>query len=118
MTVTDLPSRLVMTAGQRRTASAGASGTRSATRSIIFTVFVTFSSARTVGEEQPGTATLPLLIWKACSAVAHRDLWATINVTELERLDEVEGMAGNRVSASVPTWSGAGHRLDRRIPFN
>jgi len=57
------------------------------------------------GEEQPGTATLPLLIWKACSAVAHRDLWATINVTELERLDEVEGMAGNRVSASVRTLS-------------
>ncbi len=60
---------------------------------------------RTVGEENPGTANLPLLIWKACSAVAHGDLWATINVTELERLDEVGGMVGNRVSASVRTLS-------------
>lgn len=60
---------------------------------------------RTVGEELPGTANLPLLIWKACSAVAHGDLWATVNVTELERLDEVEGMVGNRVSASVRTLS-------------
>jgi hypothetical protein len=57
---------------------------------------------KAIGDEGAAAGKLPLLIWKACSAVAHGDLWATINITQREPMNEApDGIVHNRVSVNV-----------------
>lgn len=56
----------------------------------------------TVGNELRKPSRLPLLIWRACSGIAHGDLWATINVAQREDLDGApHGMVHSRVTVGV-----------------
>lgn len=55
-----------------------------------------------IGDEKTAAGKMPLLIWRACSAVAHGDVWATINVTQREDVGGApDGMVHNRVTVNV-----------------